>query len=218
MGKAAALFHSRIRSRPAFIADRHLWRASPNQPAEHTLPASPYYLEAVVTSLKKSGLLRTYYRDRLRGYRLGAKAKAALLDGWPERFSSYRRYTDSQPPHERGKSAAPALPPPRKPMSRWNNAGIGLFQDEKKRSFAPQGSIPVKGKTIQIQYCTVHTAVRHTICGARSCTEISGSHNPPGSCVAERREQASQKLFNAINILLQLPSAKKEPAKVLRTR
>ena len=42
-----------------------------------------------MTSLKKSGLLRTYYRDRLRGYRLGAKAKAALLDGWPERFSSY---------------------------------------------------------------------------------------------------------------------------------
>ena len=42
-----------------------------------------------MTSLKKSGLLRTYYRDRLRGYRLGAKAKAALLDGWPEHFSSY---------------------------------------------------------------------------------------------------------------------------------
>ena len=42
-----------------------------------------------MTSLKKSGLLRTYYRDRLRGYRLGAKAKAALLDGWPERFSPY---------------------------------------------------------------------------------------------------------------------------------
>ena len=42
-----------------------------------------------MTSLKKSGLLRTYYRDRLRGYRLGARAKAALLDGWPERFSPY---------------------------------------------------------------------------------------------------------------------------------
>ena len=51
------------------------------------LPASPYYLEAVVTALKKAGLLRTYYRDRLRGYRLGIKAKSALLDGWPERFT-----------------------------------------------------------------------------------------------------------------------------------
>ena len=35
------------------------------------LPGSPYYLESVVTALKKDGLLRTYYRDKLRGYRLG---------------------------------------------------------------------------------------------------------------------------------------------------
>ena len=27
------------------------------------LPGSPYYLESVVTALKKDGLLRTYYRD-----------------------------------------------------------------------------------------------------------------------------------------------------------
>lgn len=40
-----------------------------------------------MTALKKAGLLRTYYRDRLRGYRLGIKAKSALLDGWPERFT-----------------------------------------------------------------------------------------------------------------------------------
>ena len=40
-----------------------------------------------MTALKKAGLLRTYYRDRLRGYRLGAKAKLVLLDGGPERFT-----------------------------------------------------------------------------------------------------------------------------------
>ena len=33
------------------------------------LPGSPYYLESVVTALKKDGLLRTYYRDKLRGPR-----------------------------------------------------------------------------------------------------------------------------------------------------
>ena len=38
------------------------------------LPGSPYYLESVVTALKKDGLLRTYYRDKLRGYRLGHSA------------------------------------------------------------------------------------------------------------------------------------------------
>ena len=40
-----------------------------------------------MTALKKAGLLRTYYRDRLRGHRLGIKAKSVLLDGWPERFT-----------------------------------------------------------------------------------------------------------------------------------
>ena len=44
------------------------------------LPGSPYYLESVITALKKDGLLRTYYRDKLRGYRLGPRAKATLLD------------------------------------------------------------------------------------------------------------------------------------------
>ncbi len=40
------------------------------------LPGSPYYLESVVTALKKDGLLRTYYRDKLRGYRLGAASQS----------------------------------------------------------------------------------------------------------------------------------------------
>ena len=44
------------------------------------LPGSPYYLESVVTALKKDGLLRTYYRDKLRGYRLGPRAKATQLE------------------------------------------------------------------------------------------------------------------------------------------
>ena len=43
------------------------------------LPGSPYYLESVVTALKKDGLLRTYYRDKLRDIRLGPRAKATLL-------------------------------------------------------------------------------------------------------------------------------------------
>lgn len=53
------------------------------------LPGSPYYLESVVTALKKDGLLRTYYRDKLRGYRLGPRAKATLLKSRPDRFASY---------------------------------------------------------------------------------------------------------------------------------
>jgi len=58
---------------------------SPEFPTDqlNRLPGSPYYLESVVTALKKDGLLRTYYRDKLRGYRLGPRAKATLLESRP---------------------------------------------------------------------------------------------------------------------------------------
>ena len=39
------------------------------------LPGGASYKESVVTSLKRTGLLQTYYRDRLRGYRLGRRGK-----------------------------------------------------------------------------------------------------------------------------------------------
>ena len=69
----------------------------------------------------------------------------------------------------------------------------------------------VKGKTIQLQYCTVHPrpySRSHTICGTRGFAQkypVATAQLPKNSC-------------NAINILLQLPSAKKEPSKVPRTR
>ena len=34
------------------------------------LRGSDYYKESVITALKKDGYLRTYYRDKLRGYQL----------------------------------------------------------------------------------------------------------------------------------------------------
>ncbi|MFQ7748946.1 MAG: hypothetical protein ACLRJV_17460 [Eubacteriales bacterium] len=49
-----------------------IWESSPSQ--LNRLPASPYYLESVVTDLKERAT-RTYYRDKLRGYRLGVRAK-----------------------------------------------------------------------------------------------------------------------------------------------
>lgn len=53
------------------------------------IPGSASYLETVVGSLKKENLLKTYYRDRHRGYRLGQKAKRRLLADNPERFAFY---------------------------------------------------------------------------------------------------------------------------------
>ena len=47
------------------------------------------YAEKVVARLKADGLLRTVYRDKLRGYRLTAAAKHRLLVTDPSRFAFY---------------------------------------------------------------------------------------------------------------------------------
>lgn len=53
------------------------------------LISSPSYSEKVITGLKTGRLLRTHYRDRLRGYRLTRKAKDLLLKDNPDRFRFY---------------------------------------------------------------------------------------------------------------------------------
>ena len=53
------------------------------------LHESPSYFEAVIRNLKKDKLLRVYYRDKVRGYRLSATAKDFLLAENYDRFSFY---------------------------------------------------------------------------------------------------------------------------------
>lgn len=53
------------------------------------LPGGSSYKESVVKRLKHDGLLRTYYRDGLRGLRLTTAAKKLLLADQPEQFWSY---------------------------------------------------------------------------------------------------------------------------------
>lgn len=105
----------------------------------HRLPASPYYLEAVVTDLKKNGLLRTYYRDRLRGLRLGQRAKATLLDNWPERFVPYLT-GDTDTNHLKSEvSRRLRLHRLAEVYVTMNHAGVEIYPDEKPPVFAPQG-------------------------------------------------------------------------------
>ena len=47
------------------------------------------YKENVVKQLKREKLIRTFYRDGLRGLRLTAAAKRLLLERQPEQFRSY---------------------------------------------------------------------------------------------------------------------------------
>ena len=103
------------------------------------LPAGPCYLEAAVTTLKKEGLLRTYYRDRLRGYRLGVRAKSALLSGWPERFAPYLTGNVDTNHLKSETSRRLRLHHLAEAYVTVDNAGIRLFPDEKPEVFAPQG-------------------------------------------------------------------------------
>lgn len=50
------------------------------------LPGGEAYKASVVQALKQKRLLHTYYRDRLRGYRLTARAKKLLAADQPQRF------------------------------------------------------------------------------------------------------------------------------------
>ncbi len=101
------------------------------------LSESSSYLENVVRELKKNGLLRTHYRDKLRGYRLTAAAKEHLLRRSPERFSFYLTGTvetnvlKSEPPRRLRLHALAAM------YVMMQNAGVVIFRDEKPQLFAP---------------------------------------------------------------------------------
>lgn len=53
------------------------------------LVSSPSYREKLITELKTTKLIKTHYRDKLRGYRLTPKSKQLLLSNNPERFGFY---------------------------------------------------------------------------------------------------------------------------------
>lgn len=103
------------------------------------LPGGERYKALTVSALKGQGFLRTYYRDRLRGYRLGRRAKALLCTEQPERFSFFLQGgTDTN--HLKSEVAR------RLRLHRiaavtvlMQNAGVHIFRDEKPDIFAPDG-------------------------------------------------------------------------------
>ena len=50
---------------------------------------SPSYAEKIITELKAEKLIRTHYKDKLRGYRLTKRSKELLLAYYPDRFHCY---------------------------------------------------------------------------------------------------------------------------------
>lgn len=106
-------------------------------PAEqiNRLFTSPTYAEKVITELKADKLIRTHYKDKLRGYRLTKQAKDMLLSHNPARFHCYltgnaeTNIIRSEPPrrmrlHQKAQT-----------YLTLSHAGIPLFPDEKPQIF-----------------------------------------------------------------------------------
>ena len=99
---------------------------------------SKSYREKLLTKLKEEGLLKTHYRDRLRGYRLTGKGKQLLLAENPERFRFYLTGSSdtNQPRSEYPRrlrlqqaSIAYAI---------LQSAGVEIYRDRKAPLFQPE--------------------------------------------------------------------------------
>jgi len=101
---------------------------------------SSTYMENVVKDLKREGLLRTYYRDRLRGYRLTAKAKALLMAAHPDRFDFFLTGNSdtNQPKSEITRRLR--LHRIAESFITMQGAGVLIFRDEKPEVFYPEGA------------------------------------------------------------------------------
>lgn len=102
----------------------------------HRLIESSSYAEKIITELKNEKLIRTHYRDRLRGYRLTKRAKELLLSQNTARFHDYltgnteTNLIRSELPrrirlHQKAESYLTLL-----------HAGIPIFYDEKPDIFS----------------------------------------------------------------------------------
>ena len=99
------------------------------------LGLAPSYSEKLVTRLKGEGLIKTHYRDGLRGYRLTSKGKELLLEDNHSRFSFYLSgSSDTNHPRSdiprrlRLQQASIAY-------AMLCNAGVEVFRDRKPRLF-----------------------------------------------------------------------------------
>ena len=115
-------------------------------PAEliYRLTGSTSYKETVTWLLKKEKLLRVYYRDKMRGYRLGRRAKAILLSDNPERFSFYLTGNVDTNLLKSEVTRRIRLHRIAEVHVAMQNAGVTVFRDEKPKVFAPD--MPYCGK------------------------------------------------------------------------
>ena len=111
------------------------------------LGIGPSYGEKLVTKLKDEGLLKTHYKDRLRGYRLACGGKKLLLAQNPERFSFYLSgNTETNHPRS-GYPRRLRLQQASHIYAMLLNAGITFFRDEKPLIFREE---PHAGESVRM--------------------------------------------------------------------
>lgn len=93
----------------------------------------------VVRILKAQKLLRTYYRDSLRGYRLTALSKKALCAESPERFSFALTGSSETNLVKSEITRRLRLHRVAETTVTMMNAGVHIFRDEKPAYFLPNG-------------------------------------------------------------------------------
>ena len=103
------------------------------------LPGGVQYWEKVITELKKEKLLHTYYRDHLRGYRLGQRAKKVLLSEQSECFSFFLTGKTDTNLLKSEVTRRLRLHRIAAATVTMQNAGVNIFRDEKPDVFAADG-------------------------------------------------------------------------------
>lgn len=105
----------------------------------YRLPGGTSYKEAVVKTLKREHLIRTFYRDRLRTYRLTAQAKKLLLAEQPERFSFYLTGNADTNLLKGEITRRLRLYQIATVYLNMKSAGVHIFRDDKPEVFSPDG-------------------------------------------------------------------------------
>jgi len=114
------------------------------------------YGEKLLTGLREKKLIRTYYKDKLRGHRLTAKAKEMLLKDYGKRFSFFLTGNTDTNIIKSEVTRRLRLHRISEAIVTMKNAGISVYRDEKPDVFYPDGTIPAE--TLVIKYASFYNS------------------------------------------------------------
>lgn len=104
------------------------------------LPGGNRYKEEKIKVLKNKKLIRTYYRDKVRGYRLTSKAKKLLLVENSNRFGFYLTGNTETNTLKSEITRRIRLHRIAETFVTMQNAGVAIYRDQKPYFFCPQGN------------------------------------------------------------------------------